>query len=126
MKKTLKKITGFQLFLPIVALILVLLFNMIKTPDFFKITVLNGTLYGFMIDIINRASELAILAIGMTLVVASSAGTDISVGAVSAVTAAIICFSLGPDQQNYQMPYLVGILLGLLGGVLCGICWLRK
>ena len=121
MKKTLKKITGFQLFLPIMALIMVLLFNMIKTPDFFKITVLNGTLYGFMIDIINRASELAILAIGMTLVVASSAGTDISVGAVSAVTAAIICYSLGPDQQNYQMPYLVGILLGLLGGVLCGM-----
>lgn len=121
MNKAIRKITGFQLFLPIVALILVLLFNMIKTPTFFKITIMNGTLYGFIIDIINRSSELVIIAIGMTLVVASSAGTDISVGAVSAVAAAIICFSLGPDQETYQIPYIVGIIFGLLGGILCGM-----
>jgi simple sugar transport system permease protein len=121
MSKFIQKITRSQLFLPIVALILVLVFNVIKTPTFFKITIMNGTLYGFIIDIINRASELVILAIGMTEVVASSAGTDKSVGAVAAVSAAIICYSLGPSQEAYQVPYLVGISLGLLGGVLCGI-----
>ncbi len=121
MNKLLRKITGFHLFLPIVALVLVLLFNLIKTPNFFQITILNGTLYGFMIDIINRSSELVVLAIGMTLVVAASAGTDISVGTVSAVAAAIICYSLGSDQETYQIPYLAGIALGLIGGLLCGM-----
>lgn len=75
---TLKKITSQRLFLPIFCLALVLLVNVITTPNFFAISVRDGVLYGYIIDIINRASELVILAIGMTLVVSSSAGTDIS------------------------------------------------
>ena len=42
----LKKITHARLFLPIVCLIAVLLINVIKTPDFFNITIRNGVLYG--------------------------------------------------------------------------------
>ena len=41
----LKKITSARLFLPIVCLIAVLLINVIKTPDFFNITIRNGVLY---------------------------------------------------------------------------------
>ena len=85
----LKKITHARLFLPIVCLIAVLLINVIKTPDFFNITIRNGVLYGYVIDVINRASELVILAVGMTLVAAASGGQDISVGAVMAVAAAV-------------------------------------
>ena len=80
----LKKITGARLFLPIVCLIAVLLINVIKTPDFFNVSIQNGVLYGYIIDVINRASELVILAVGMTLVTAASGGQDISVGAVMA------------------------------------------
>lgn len=36
---------------------------------FFMISIKNGVLYGRLIDILNRGSEIAILAIGMTLVV---------------------------------------------------------
>ena len=88
-KAKLKKITSARLFLPIVCLIAVLLINVIKTPDFFNITIRNGVLYGYVIDVINRASELVILAVGMTLVTAASGGQDISVGAVMAVAAAV-------------------------------------
>ena len=88
----LKKITSARLFLPIVCLIAVLLINVIKTPDFFNITIRNGVLYGYVIDVINRASELVILAVGMTLVTAASGGQDISVGAVMSC-----CSSLLPD-----------------------------
>ena len=56
-KAKLKKITSARLFLPIVCLIAVLLINVIKTPDFFNITIRNGVLYGYVIDVINRASE---------------------------------------------------------------------
>ena len=41
----LKKITSARLFLPIVCLIAVLLINVIKTPDFFNITIRNGVLF---------------------------------------------------------------------------------
>lgn len=88
---TFKKITSQRLFLPIFCLALVLLVNIVTTPNFFAIEVRNGVLYGYLIDIINRASELVILAVGMTLVVSSSAGTDISVGAIMAVSAAVCC-----------------------------------
>ena len=84
-KSKLKQITGARLFLPIVCLIAVLLLNVIKTPDFFNVSIRNGVLYGYIIDVINRASELVILAVGMTLVTAASGGQDISVGAVMAV-----------------------------------------
>ena len=67
----LKKLTTCRLFWPLVCLFLVLLFNFIKSPSFFKISVNNGVLYGYLVDIFNRSSELIILAVGMTLCVAS-------------------------------------------------------
>lgn len=60
----LKKITSARLFLPIVCLIAVLMANLITTPGFFKVSINNGVLYGYIVDVINRASELVILAIG--------------------------------------------------------------
>ncbi|HBB59875.1 MAG TPA: sugar ABC transporter permease, partial [Lachnospiraceae bacterium] len=60
-----------------------------------KDTTTNGTiLYGRIVDIINRGSEVAILAIGMTLVVSASAGTDISVGSVMSLCASFMCMML--------------------------------
>ena len=108
---TFKKITSQRLFLPIFCLALVLLVNIVTTPNFFAIEVRNGVLYGYLIDIINRASELVILAVGMTLVVSSSAGTDISVGAIMAVSAAVCCNLLtGGERADHirargQLPH---------------------
>ena len=77
-----------HLFLPILALVIMLLVNFIISPSFFSLTINNGVLYGSLIDVMNRASELVVLAIGMTLVTAASGGQDISVGAIMAVAAA--------------------------------------
>lgn len=115
----LKKLMSHRLFWPLVCLAVVLLFNLIKTPTFFKITINNGVFYGYLIDVLNRSSELIILAVGMTLVVASSGGTDISVGAVSALAGAVCVFSLGTGEA-YNMPYAMGLFLGVLAGVACG------
>ena len=88
-KTFLQKVREWPLLLPVVALFLVMAVNIIydaangNNPfTFFMITLQNTTgngtiLYGRIIDILNRGSEAAILAIGMTLVVSSSAGTDI-------------------------------------------------
>lgn len=75
--------------------------------------------YGYIIDILNRSSGLVILAVGMTLVVASSGGTDISVGAVSALAGAVCVAALGTGEV-YQMPYIAAVLLALLIGAVCG------
>ena len=95
----LKKMTSYRLFWPIVCLALVLLFNLIKSPSFFEISIKNGVLYGYLVDIFNRSSELIILAVGMTLCVASSAGTDISVGAIMALSGAVSVYLLGSGEN---------------------------
>lgn len=115
-----KEIVRKQLFLPIFALCLMLVINVLITPSFFKISIQNGVLYGYTIDIINRASELVILAIGMTLVAASSRGADISVGAVSAVAAAICVRLLGSSYENYAISPILAIIICLLVALLCG------
>lgn len=123
--KKVKKLTEYRLFLPIFCLILVLLSNLIKTPGFFEVSIKNGVLYGYIIDVINRASDLVILSVGMTFVVAASGGTDISVGAVMAVSAAACCFILSGGQQSvneFQNPYLMGVAAAMIAGIICG-CW---
>lgn len=115
-----KPITQYSLFMPIICLLLVLLVNLIQTPHFFNITIQNGVLYGYIIDILNRSSGLVILAVGMTLVVAASAGTDISVGAVCALAGAVCVSALGTGE-TYQMPYIAAVLLALLVGLVCGV-----
>lgn len=118
-----KKITSARLFLPIVCLIAVLLLNVIKTPDFFNVSIQNGVLYGYIIDVINRASELVILAVGMTLVTAASGGQDISVGAIMAVAAAVCCQVLSGGEVSvteYANPLILAVVAALLASALCG------
>ena len=118
-----KKLTSQRLFLPVFCLVLVLLVNIMTTPDFFSISIRDGVLYGYIIDIINRASELVILAIGMTLVVSASAGTDISVGAIMAVSAAVCCNILTGGERaatEYASPLILGFLAALVIGMLIG------
>lgn len=118
-----RKITGHRLFMPIVCLLIVLLVNVIRTPDFFSITMTEGHLSGWLISVINRGSELVILAIGMTLVTAASGGQDISVGAVMAVAAAVCCQLLSGgavSTTTLAMPIFVAALAGILVAGVCG------
>jgi len=122
-KQILIRLSKKRLFMPILCLCIVLLLNVIKTPDFFYVTIKGGVFYGYVIDVINRASELVILAIGMTLCVGSSAGTDISVGSIMAVAAAVCCAILAGGQVSvteYQNPYFIAVLAALGVGIICG------
>ena len=127
----LKKLTQQQLFLPIFCMILVLCVNMIYDVsqgrdfyEFFKIGIQNELLSGRLVNILNRGSEVAILAIGMTLVVSSSAGTDISVGSVMALSAGVCCTLLAgaaaPQATELAVPLIVGVLAALVMGCICG------
>ncbi len=127
----LKKLTKMQLFLPLFCVILVMLVNIIADAasgkfalSFFTVSIRNGLLYGRLIDVLNRGSEIAILAIGMTLVVSSSAGTDISVGSVMAMSSGFCCMLLAgygvTSTSELAMPLVVGVLGCLLMGCICG------
>ena len=90
-----KRFTNSQVFWPLVALALIMLFNAIFTPGFFRLEIKDGHLFGSLIDIINRGAPLMVLAIGMTMVIAT-AGVDLSVGAVVAISAAVATVLINP------------------------------
>ena len=93
-KSIMDMLSGKQILIPIAALLLLAVFNLIADPSFYKITLDvnssgNHVLSGYLITILDYGSELAILAIGMTLVTAASGGQDISVGAGIAIAGSV-------------------------------------
>ncbi len=117
-----------QIVIPLAALLLLTLFNLIADPGFFKISLgynsdNNPVLSGYLISIIDYGSELAILAIGMTLVTAASGGQDISVGATIAIAGSVILRVLcGTESrpETLQAPIIVAFLVACLVAMLCG------
>ena len=124
----LKRLTRHQLFIPLAALALLVLFNLIADPTFFAVSVKenslgNPVLSGNIISVLDNASELVILAIGMTLVTASSGGQDISVGAAMAIAGSVILRMVCGGQVTadvMQTPLLLALLVGLLVSMIFG------
>ena len=81
----------------LIVLALLLLFNLFFTKNFFVITIRDGHLFGTIIDILNRGAPIMLLSMGMTLVIAATGGTDLSVGAVIAITAALASRLIGGE-----------------------------
>jgi ribose/xylose/arabinose/galactoside ABC-type transport system permease subunit len=96
-------ITESKLFFPFVALALILLFDLTFSPNLFKIEVRGWNLYGGVIDIMRNASTVMLLAIGMTLVIATG-GVDLSVGAVMAIAASVAALLMNPYVLGKELP----------------------
>ena len=97
------------------ALIAILLIDSLVAPNFFGLHLQDGRLFGSLIDILNRGAPVAILALGMTLVIATG-GIDLSVGAVMAIAGATAA-SLAVQGQ----PFITILLAAILTGALCGL-----
>jgi ribose/xylose/arabinose/galactoside ABC-type transport system permease subunit len=128
---TWRKVTESRLFFPLVILSLILLFDLIFIPGFFNIENRDGNLYGSLIDILRNGSTVSLLAIGMTLVIATG-GVDLSVGAVMAISASVAGILMNPsalwnevffvtDPTYTFQPLWVVILVALLVAILCGL-----
>ena len=83
-----------QLLIPLIAIALLVIFNLIRDPSFFSVGIAannkgDPVLQGNLISILNGASELVILSMGMTLVTAAAGGQDISVGALAAIAGSV-------------------------------------
>ena len=117
-----------QVMIPLAALLLLFLFNLIMDPSFFKIelgynSAGNPVLSGFLITILDSGSELAILAIGMTLVTAATGGQDISVGATTAIAGSVLLRVLcgtNSRPETLQAPIIVAFLAACVVAMLFG------
>ncbi|HOT90572.1 MAG TPA: ABC transporter permease [Anaerolineae bacterium] len=98
-----RAITESKLFFPLLALTLILLVDLFFVPGFFKLETKEGHLYGNLIDILRNGSTVMLLAIGMTLVIATG-GVDLSVGAVMAIAASVAAIMMNPVIIGVKLP----------------------
>ena len=140
--------SGKQILIPIVALVLLAVFNLIADPSFYKITLDvnsagNHVLSGYLITILDYGSELAILAIGMTLVTAAPIIVAFLVSCVVAMlfgafngilvagfkiqpmVATLILYTAGRSIaawiNNNELPVISDPSFGYFGGFIPGI-----
>jgi len=132
-----RKFRQSQLFWPLVAWVLILVFDAIVEPGFFRLGIIEDPvygkhLYGNLVDIFNNGAPLMLVAIGMTLVIATG-GVDLSVGAVIAISAAMGAVLINPALGNQLItneiltrnatntPLPLIIVADLAAGTLCGL-----
>ena len=106
-------VSAHPLFWPVIALIAMLVANTIYRPSFLSVEMRDGHLYGSVIDIVRLSAPLMIVALGMTLVIATG-GIDLSVGSVCAISGAIACLYISKQpEQNSVAGVLTALLLAL-------------
>jgi len=108
-------------FWALLSLCLILLFDLVFVPGFFSIQVRDGHFFGSSIDILNRGAPVMLLALGMTLVIATG-GVDLSVGATMAIIGSLAALMV----TKWHYPFAVvslgfALLLGLWNGILVAI-----
>ncbi len=102
--------TGASLLWPILGLLALLTFNAIFAPGFFRLELRDGHLYGTLVDILNQGSKVMILAIGMTLIIATG-GVDLSVGSLMAIAGAVAAVLV--TQTTLPFAAVLGATLAL-------------
>jgi len=120
-----------ELVWPCLALVVILAFNAVLTPGFFSLEFKDGRWVGSLIDVLNRGTPTLLVALGMTLVIATG-GIDLSVGAIAAVAGAVTaCLASRPEGSFLSalpipsepwaivgFALLVGAVFGWFNGVL--------
>lgn len=104
----------------VAGLALLVLLNLASDPAFLKIAIRDGHLYGVPIDILNQGSRTMLVALGMTLVIATG-GVDLSVGSVIAIAGAVCALLLSQGAglaATIAAALGVGALAGGVNGVL--------
>src|SRR5688572_12405283 len=105
---------------PALGLSALLLFNFFFAPGFFRLQVLDGHLYGTLIGILNQGSKVMLLAIGMTLVIATG-GVDLSIGSIMAIAGAISATLVATTQLPFGAIIPLTLFLTTIVGSFNGI-----
>src|SRR5438552_1687037 len=110
---------------PLIALGALLLFNVLFTEGFARISSKDGHFYGSLVDILKLSSRVMLVSLGMTLVIAT-AGVDLSVGAVVAIAGSLAAKLLVQEQAGLPLALAATsglcLVLGAWNGAL--VAWL--
>lgn len=113
---------------PLLTFVTLVAINLWFNPQFLHVGIRDGHLSGALIDILNRAAPLMLVALGLTLVIAVR-GIDISVGAVVAISGAVaatliggaLVFVDGKPVYITHMPLPWVVAVALATAALCGM-----
>lgn len=111
-----------RLFWPVAMLVALLAVNVIAVPGFLAITVNgDGHLFGSVIDIIRNGAPTLIIAVGMTLVIATR-GIDLSVGSICAIAGAVACsIILGSPTPNDPATVTIAVIAAIALSLVLGV-----
>ncbi|MGX7828431.1 ABC transporter permease [Actinokineospora sp. 24-640] len=112
-----------RLLWPLVALLALIALNVAVTPSFLEIRLQDGHLFGSLIDVLRNGAPTLLIAVGMTLVIATR-GIDLSVGAVAAIAGALTCTYIaatGDAVTGMVLALGLCVLLGLWNGFLVSV-----
>lgn len=109
-----RSLTKSSLLWLLAGLALLLAINLWDNPAFLKIVIRDGHLYGVPIDVLTQGSRTMLLALGMTLVIATG-GVDLSVGSVVAIAGAVCAMVLG-SGHGLGVTLLAALAVGVLAG----------
>lgn len=111
---------GFSVLWPVIGLLVLFLFNLIFAPIFFRLEIRDGHLYGTLVDIVNQGSKVMLLAIGMTLVIATG-GVDLSVGSVMSITGATAAVLLTQHDMAFGLAAVTALAVAASAGAVNGV-----
>jgi simple sugar transport system permease protein len=92
------------------------LFNILFTPNFARIEIRDGRVFGSVIDVFHNGVPVILLATGMTLVIATR-GIDLSVGSVMALAGAVAALLITEYDQCLPVAIAAALTVALLAGV---------
>ena len=99
---------------PLLALAVILIVDGFISPNFYEIRIVEGRLFGNLVDILYRAVPTALVALGMAVVIGTK-GIDLSVGSIIAISGAVIAWRIQMGD-----PHLVVMFYALGAAILCG------
>jgi simple sugar transport system permease protein len=120
MKLVLQRFLRSPVIWPLAGLLVLVVINAILRPEFLHITILDGRLFGVPVDILNQGARALVLALGMTLVIATG-GVDLSVGSVMAVAGAVAAILLSNGVDSLTLVLAAALAAGVLAGLINGL-----
>lgn len=110
-----------RLFWPVAALLALIAINTAYDTKFLSLSVRDGKLYGPIITILRDSAPLMLVALGMTIVIATR-GIDLSVGAIMAVSGAVALTVIdGSASPNSISTVAIAVMVALAVALLLGV-----
>ncbi len=108
---------------PLLALALILAVDGVISPGFFNVRVVEGRLFGNLIDILYRATPTALVAIGMAVVIGAR-GIDLSVGSIISICGATVAWRIHAGDPHWLIlgeTLFIGLACGVWNGALVAL-----